>query len=280
MQKRDGHTHSHFCRHGSGEETELFIRKAIQEGFTTYSVTEHLPLPDELLKQMPYSAGFRDSMEITPNELDDYIKEIERLKKKYRSEIQILCGFELDYLVGYEDYARILLKEYGPYLEDGLLSVHIMSGKNGLRCVDHSAEDFQEGLIEYYGSYHAAQQAYYRTVGQALKADLGKYKPRRIGHLCLCNKYQKILNPQGEISHETTTIIRDLLIQISQAGYELDVNVAGLYRKYCGEIYLLPWMVQLARELKIPLIYGSDSHAVEDVGRAYAEYTQLVGVGK
>lgn len=276
--KRDGHTHSHFCLHGSGEETELFIRKAIQEGFTTYSITEHLPLPAELMETIPYPADFLASLEMTDSDLDEYFREVERLKKKFRDRIEILCGVELDYLVGYEDYARTLLKEYGPYLEDGLISVHIIPGKGGMRCVDKSPEDFQEGLIAHYGSYHAAQQAYYHTVQQAVRVDLGKYKPKRIGHLCLCNKYQKVLNPAGEQNQETISFVRELLIEIGQAGYSLDVNVAGLYRRHCGEIYLAPWMVQQAKELKIPLIYGSDSHAVEDVGRSYREYVQLVGV--
>ncbi len=43
--KRDGHTHTEFCPHGSGEDVELFILKAIKLGFTEYSITEHNPLP-------------------------------------------------------------------------------------------------------------------------------------------------------------------------------------------------------------------------------------------
>jgi len=42
------------------------------------------------------------------------------------------------------------------------------------------------------------------------------------------------------------------------------------------ESYPAPWIVQAARQLKIPLVYGSDAHAVEDVGRAYDYYLQLI----
>jgi len=274
--KRDGHTHSSFCLHGSGEDTELFILKAIEEGFTTYSITEHFPLPPKLLQSMPYSRAFKDSRELRENDLDGYFREMERLKKKYRDRLEILCGVELDYLAGYEDYTRDLLKEYGPYLEDGLLSVHLIPGNGGLRCVDHEPADFQEGLIDYYGSYHKAQQAYYRTVLEAAQADLGPYKPKRIGHLCLCNKFQLALNPTGEESEETSKLVQELLIYLGQNGFSLDVNVAGLFRKHCGQIYLLPWMVRMAKELRIPLIYGSDSHSVADIGRAYDEYEKLL----
>lgn len=274
--KRDGHTHSSFCLHGSGEETELFILQAIQEGFTAYSVTEHLPLPSQLLQKLPYSKEFKDSLELSNNDLDGYIKEIEKLKIKYRDRIEIFCGAELDYLPGYESYSRLLLKEYGPYLEDGLLSVHIIPGRGGLRCVDYDPEDFIAGLIDYYGGYHEAQQAYYRTVLEGVRADLGKYKPKRIAHLCLCNKFQQVLNPQGEEDENTVLAARELLLYMGQAGYSLDVNVAGLFRKHCGQIYVLPWMIRLAKKLGIPLVYGSDAHRVSEVGRAYSQYQNLL----
>lgn len=274
--KCDGHTHSSFCLHGSGEETELFILQAIQAGFTTYSVTEHMPLPQDLLRVLPYSQEFKDSLELRNNDLDGYIKEMEKLKKKYRDKIELLCGIELDFLSGQEAYSRLLLREYGPYLDDGLLSVHLIPGQDGLRCVDHDPEDFRAGLIKYYGSYHLAQQAYYQTVREAVQADLGRYKPKRIGHLCLCNKFQQVLNPQGEENEQTTKQARELLLYLGQAGYSLDVNVAGLFKQHCGQIYLLPWMAKLAQEQRIPLIYGSDAHGVAEVGRAYKQYETLL----
>ena len=274
--KRDGHTHSSFCLHGSGEETELFILEGIKEGFTTYSVTEHLPLPSELLRVLPYSQEFKESLELRNNDLDGYIREMEKLKHKYRDRIELLCGVEMDYLPGYEIFSRTILREYGPYLDDGLLSVHLIPVQDGLRCVDHDPEDFQAGLIKYYGSYHSAQQAYYQTIKEGAQADLGKYKPKRIGHLTLCNKFQQVLNPAGEESEQTNKLVRELLIYLGQAGYSLDVNVAGLFKEHCGQIYLLPWMAKLAKELRIPLIYGSDAHGVAEVGRAYQQYERLV----
>lgn len=49
--KREGHTHTEFCPHGSGEDVELFIIKAIELGFTEYSITEHNPLPTRFINQ-------------------------------------------------------------------------------------------------------------------------------------------------------------------------------------------------------------------------------------
>lgn len=273
--KRDGHTHSYFCLHGSGEESERFVLRAIELGYTAYSITEHLPLPQELLRETPYSQEFKRSLEIREG-LDSYIRELERLKKKYQDKIQLLIGVEMDFLPGHIEHSRYLLKEYGPYLDDGLISVHIMRGAGGWRCVDHSAEDFQEGLIKHYGSYEEAQLAYYYTVQEALEADFGPYKPKRIGHLCICNKFQKVLNPEGLVGEKVVNRVSELLAFAGERGYSLDANVAGLFKKHCQEIYTPGWVVEIARKMGVELVYGSDAHAVSEVGRAYDRYLSLI----
>ncbi len=51
--KREGHSHTEFCPHGSGDDVELMIQKAIRLGFKEYSITEHAPLPAGFPKCMP-----------------------------------------------------------------------------------------------------------------------------------------------------------------------------------------------------------------------------------
>lgn len=273
--KRDGHTHTHFCRHASGEETDAFILKAIEQDFTMYSLTEHLPLPEKFLQEIPYPLEWKDSLRILDNDFDAYIREMEKLKKKYRDRIQILIGAEIDFLPDHLEYTRTMLKEYGAYLEDSLLSVHLIKGEQGWRAVDHTPQDLEEGLIRYHGSYERVQLEYYRTIKDALATDLGPYKPKRISHLTLTNKFQCCFNPEKLLSEEVRKEVFDILEYMRKNGYSLDVNTAGLYKENCKEIYPSPWVIAMALKLDIPLIYGSDSHAVADVGRAYAEYEYL-----
>lgn len=273
MKKRDGHTHTHFCMHGSGEDTEEFVIRAIELGFETYSFTEHLPLPERFLKSLSFTAEDEDSYRIKDNDTDAYIKEMHRLKKKYQDRIQLLVGFEVDYLP--EEYAfhtKEYLGEYGEYLDDGLISLHFMPGAGGWCAVDRYIEDFDMNILGRYGSFEEFQLAYFRTVGEILTADLGEFKPKRIGHLTLCNKFQTHFNPDGILGEKVKNKVREILARIRSEGFELDVNTAGLYKPQCREIYPAPWIIELAKEQGIPLVYGSDSHAVEDVGRGYEEY--------
>jgi len=274
--KRDGHTHTHFCMHGSGEPTREFIIRAIQLGFEIYSVTEHLPFPEQFLQSIPYPQKVKDSLRLKGGDFDLYIKEMQKLKAKYKDKIRLLIGSEIDYLPGEISHTRQMLQEYGPFLEDSLLSVHFLKGYQGWRAVDHDPQDYEEGLLTCYAGYEEVQLEYYRMVGEALRTDLGPYKPKRISHFTLCNKFQCYFNPANTISERVRKEVADILGYMRRHGYSLDVNAAGLYKEYCREIYPSPWIIQMAREMKIPLVYGSDAHAVKDVGRGYDVYEALI----
>ncbi|MDX9872688.1 MAG: histidinol-phosphatase HisJ [Clostridia bacterium] len=276
MIKRDGHTHTHFCLHASGEEAESYVLRALELKFTTYSFTEHLPLPEKFLQDLPYEPEWKDALRIAGDDFGAYIREMERLQKKYRDRIRLFIGSEIDYLPDELAYTRSMLKEYGPFMQDGLLSVHLLPVAQGYRAVDHDPADFEDGLMKYYGGYEEAQLAYYAMVKEALQADLGPYKPKRIGHLTLCNKFQCRFNPERAVFPRVRAAVVDILEYMKEHGYSLDVNAAGLYKEYCGEIYPSPWIITLALQQGIPLVYGSDAHAVSDVGRSYEVYERLV----
>ena len=273
--KRDGHTHTHFSMHASGETAEEYILRAIQLGFDTYSVTEHLPYPEKFVEALPYPTEVKDSLRIRGGDFGVYLKEMHKLKRKYQDKIRLLVGSEIDFLPGEISYTRQMLREYGPYLEDALLSVHVISGDRGWRMVDQDPRDYEEGLLSYYQGFEEVQLAYYRMIGKALQEDLA-YKPKRISHFTLCNKFQRCFNPVNKTGERVQKAVTGLLDYMRLHGYELDVNASGLYKPHCREIYPSPWIIERAAALKIPLVYGSDAHAVKEVGRGYHVYENLV----
>jgi histidinol-phosphatase (PHP family) len=54
----------------------------------------------------------------------------------------------------------------------------------------------------------------------------------------------------------------------------MELNTSGL-RKDCREIYPSPRIVQLAAQLGVPICFGSDAHAPNEVGLNFAEAVQL-----
>ena len=78
--------HSH-CLYCDGRANmEDFIRFAISEGFTSYGISSHAPLP------------FSTAWTMEWDRMEDYLSEFFRLKKKYADKIELAIGLEIDYL--------------------------------------------------------------------------------------------------------------------------------------------------------------------------------------
>ena len=267
--RRDGHTHSQFCPHGSREATEQFIERAIALGFETYSLTEHPPLPREFIDPTA-----DNSCGMQQEDLEPYLLHVQELKKRYANRIDIRVGLEVDYIPGYESDISTMLNDYGSQIDDALLSVHFLEGKGGWRCVDLSPEDFQDGLIDVYGSVEAVHGAYWAFVKQAVEADLGPYKPQRMSHLSLVHKFQLKHPLKNPLLWRPRVL--EILELIRERGMELDLDAAGLFKPDCREIYPAPWIMAEAVKRRIPFVYGSDTHSVKGVGQGFDEAQRIL----
>jgi histidinol-phosphatase (PHP family) len=73
----------------------------------------------------------------------------------------------------------------------------------------------------------------------------------------------------------TEKAVLNVLQAIKEQELEIDYNVAGLRKEFCGETYPDEWIAKMALKQKIPLIYGSDAHSARDVGKNYTYYKRL-----
>lgn len=259
--KRDGHVHTPFCPHGTKDTFEEYIEKALSLGIEEISFTEHAPLPKGFIDTTPD----KDSA-MALEQLDEYISEIERVKKIYQGRILIHTGLEIDYIEGYEKETKEFLNEIGPKLDDAILSVHFLQHENKYHCLDYSPQYFSK-MVELFGSVEAVYQKYYETVRLSVLADLGRFKPKRIGHPTLVHKFQHRFPFHGD----ERSMMLDILEKLKEKGYEIDYNGAGTAKPLCREPYPSDWAAEMAKEKKIPLIYGSDAHQVKELGQGYEQ---------
>lgn len=258
MQK-DGHVHTPFCPHGTKDKFEEYVDKAILFGFEEISFTEHAPLPEGFIDSTPaQDSGMKRE------ELDDYFGVIQKLKAKYKDKIIINCGLEVDYIEGFERETAAFLNQIGDKLDDAILSVHFLKHRDSYDCLDYSPEFFGN-MIETYGSIQGIYQNYFRTLLKSVRADLGVFKPRRIGHITLVRKFHR----KFSTNYDYTTEITEILKEIKNQGYELDYNGAGINKPLCRETYPPPWIAKEATLLGIPLVYGSDAHQVKELKQGY-----------
>lgn len=248
---KDGHIHTPYCPHGTDDKFEQYIEKAINVGLDEISFTEHFPLPKGFTDPAP-----DDDSSMKLEQLKSYINDVNKLKDTYKDKIKINVGTEVDYIEGFEKEITSLLDEYGKYLEDSILSVHMIKIKDEYYCMDFSSEEFEK-IVNLLGSIEAVYNLYYDTLIKAVNADLGEYKPKRIGHLNLVRKYNK----KFPYDYSKNKKLEELVKLISEKEYELDYNVAGLFKEDCGETYISGYLAELIKKYNIKVVLGSDSHS-------------------
>nr|WP_019416661.1 histidinol-phosphatase HisJ [Anoxybacillus sp. ST70] len=249
---RDGHIHTPFCPHGSDDALHEYIEKAISLGYTDISFTEHAPLPKGFIDPTPY----QDSA-MKEEQLASYVSILQSLKKQYERHIRIRIGLEVDFIVGYEQETKTFLNEIGPQLDDSILSVHFLQMDNRYMCIDYSEDMFGE-IVAAFHSIERVYDAYYNTVLASVVADLGPYKPKRIGHITLVRKFHRAY----PCEYDENKIITRILDEMKNRQLELDYNGAGTTKPLCLEPYPPHWVVKEALKHGIPLVYGSDAHSV------------------
>lgn len=259
--KIDGHIHTPYCPHGSKDTFESYIEKAITHSFTQISFTEHAPLPNNFQDPTPD----KDSG-MTPHLLPLYIQDLRELKQQYKDQITINIGLEIDYIVGYEAETTAFLNEIGPQLDDAILSVHFLQYEDEYCCIDFSDTEFMQ-FSQKTGSVQAVYDLYYDTLQQSIMADLGAYKPKRIGHPTLVHKFQHAHGQKIDDSERIKSILKLMV----DNDYVLDFNSAGLSKSFCLEPYPPYHYMEYVDSIGLQYVFGSDAHTTKDLHQHYEQ---------
>lgn len=254
---KDGHIHTPFCPHGSKDRLESYIEEAIRLGRTEISFTEHFPLPkvpNELLNRK-----FALECSMREEDIQPYFLELLFAQEKYYHEIKILKGFEVDYLEGCEEQIKALLNRYGTAIEDSILSTHFVLYKNRYYAIDYEWD--VERLLKHLPSREMMYELYYQTLLKSIKADLGEYKPKRIGHPGLVTIFQN----KWPVTYQNKALLEEIVFEIKNRGYSIDFNVSGLRKPFCNATYPSGQLLELFKKYKVPFVYGSDAHQVDQM---------------
>ncbi|ELK47317.1 histidinol-phosphatase HisJ [Halobacillus sp. BAB-2008] len=264
---KDGHIHSPYCPHGTSDSLKMYVEQAIELGYQSMTFTEHAPLPATFQDPVPE----KDSgMKL--EDLEAYLHAVDVVKNEYSGDILVQKGLEIDYIKGHESETTALLDTYGPSLDDSILSVHFLKGSQGWYCIDYSPEMFQEAVKDF-GDLQQLYAAYNQCLIDSVRADLGPWKPGRIGHMTLVKKFQELYPaPEG-----WETLSSHVLHAVKDCAMTLDYNGAGLKKAHCKETYPPVEIARKAYAMGIPLIYGSDAHQAAALGQGLSDIsTQLL----
>ena len=92
----DLHNHTPLCNHATGDMQE-YINKAIKKGIKVFGFSDHAPM------------NFDEKYRMKFEEMQQYENEVLKLKEKYKDEIKILLGYEVDFTPMVDE--RVLKRE-------------------------------------------------------------------------------------------------------------------------------------------------------------------------
>lgn len=270
MLKIDGHTHTELCPHGSHESTRAMVERAIELGFDEYWITEHAPMPKDFVQRFAGPADDWQTEGLSREQVDDYLNLAEQLQSEYADQIKISIGFEIEYLAGFEETTRAFLDQYGKNTQHNILSVHYLQDDQGkFWGIDYSTDELQAGFANELKTPQLLYQRYLKTVLASARCDLGSFSPDKLGHISLIKKYQDYFSLPEAFDQSCQRLIDEIMATARKRQLSLDFNSAGLYKKYCNDFYPGSQIALAALNAEVPLIFGSDAHSVDEVGRGW-----------
>ncbi len=230
----DYHMHTPLCRHATGEPLE-FAAHAIAAGLAEIGFSDHNPMMEDDF----------DDWRMRLGQLDEYIALVGQARSAQPS-LRIAIGLELDYLPGQEDW---IVELAGRHQWDYLIgSVHYIESGWDIDNPSKLARWENRDVAEVWS-------AYYDRLTRAAESRLFDI----IGHVDLCKKFG--FSPREDFM----PVAQRFLEAAASHGVAIEINTAGL-RKPCHEMYPSHAILETARRLRVPITFGSDAHAPEEVG--------------
>ena len=234
------HTHTYRCHHAEGCEKE-YIENAVRGGLKMLGFTDHTPY------DIPFPKPFR----MTPEELPGYVQTLRALAGRYRDQIEILTGVEVEYYPKHFPAHREFLRENG--VRYMILGQHFLGNEFGEPSCAQATEDVS--ILERYveqstEALHTGAFTYFAHPDLIHYTGRGDAYARQMRRLC-------------EAAKET--------------GTPLEINLLGIRdsRHYPDERF---WAI--AGEVGNDIVLGCDAHRPADVCDKASERVALELVKK
>ncbi len=256
------HSHCSFC--DGHAPIEAFVKEAVKQGFTSYGVSSHAPLP------------FPTRWTIEKADVPAYLDEIRRLKQQYASDIELYAGMEIDYL---NEESNPSIPYFGDLALDYRIgSVHMLESLDGeIIDIDVTKERFSELLPSYFGNdLKTLVNTYYDKLMRMV--ELGGFDI--VGHADKMSYNASYCQPDlleqdwyNHRIHEYFSLIagRGLMVEINTKAY-FETGVFFPHIKY----------FPLLKELHIPVLVNSDAHFPERINDGRTDALQALkaaGIG-
>ncbi len=230
MLKADFHMHTNLC---DGKNTpEEMVIAAIDIG----------------LKHMGFSGHF-DPENGVHMETEEYLKEIKRIKEKYKDRIDILLGGEIDCLYPNPEIEKELEYVIG--------STHSVYYKGNVIPVDDTEGKLDNGCNEYFGGdYLRLAKEYYRTEAEIVD----KINPDFIGHFDLITRFNDSMHFLDESNPAYINSALETMEFLVKKDIPFEINCGAYNRSRKKDLYPNKRLLKALFEFGGRIIINSDAH--------------------
>ena len=227
------HVHSTFC---DGKNTpEEIVLGAIEKGLISIGFSGH---------------GYTDfDLRYCMKDTNAYIREITRLKEKYKKEIQIYLGVEED---AFAPVDRVKFD----YI---IGSSHYMHVDTGYYPIDSNYEYFEKCLEGFKYDVLRMAETYYQLFCDYIK----KRKPDIVGHFDLLTKFDELHGPLFLNNPAYHKIAERYIAEVATTGCLIEVNTGAISRGLRTSVYPNENLLYILKKYDAPLIFSADSHQVD-----------------
>ena len=232
----DYHVHTMLCNHATGT-MEAYVRAAVAKGLQTICFLDHLTLQE---------GGRHNAMH--PREVPMYVDAARRLARQYRDRISVRVGLEVDFSPRHVDRAMDIVNTVD--LDVVGSSIHFLAGQD----VVSRRSAWARGEL--------SADAVYAEYLAALESMLDYDYFDVVCHLDLPKKYGVHPPPS------TVEGLARLLDKVREKNRVVEINSSG-WHCLVQEAFPSPALLDRCSRLGIPVVFGSDAHAPDAVGRDF-----------
>ena len=245
------HSHCTFC--DGKAPMEEFIKEAIRQGFSSYGISSHAPLP------------YNTEWTMDRGQVNAYLSEADRVKKLYGDRIEIYTGMEIDYLDETSNPASPFFQQLP--LDYRIGSVHVMRDDYGTYVdIDTRPEVLVGRLREHFGNdLERLLRNYFAKLMRMV--DTGGFDI--VGHADKLYMNAEYCQPGITATSWYKETIRKYFERIAEKGLMVEINTKKFESTGCFSPSIEHFT--LLKELNIPVVVDSDAHRPENINSGREE---------
>ena len=250
------HSHCSFC--DGRAPLEEFVKEAISQGFYSYGVSSHAPLP------------FPTQWTMEWEQMEAYLDEFKNLRSKYADEIELYVGLEIDYLNEESNPSVARFTELP--LDYRIGSVHLLYDAAGeVVDIDCSPAVFKERVDRHFnGDVLRVIRMYFDRLFRMV--ELGGFDI--LGHADKMHYNASYYHPGLLDEPWYEALMKDYFSLVASRGYLVEINTKAY--DSLGTFYPNSRYWELMKEYQIKVLVNSDAHYPERINAGRMEALRLL----